>query len=649
MKTDNSNLAVCGSPVAETRITRVLGVLSSAKFLPTLLTLAAATGIASGQGSFVPEGSEYGITGSLPGEQVQPKASIKTTGGYLIWQDNITDGDGYGVSARKLDSSLSGSLSVFRVNQVGANDQERPAVTVLNDGGAAFVWQGGKQGYQHIYGRFLAPAGTWITTNDVAVSTATNVYQTEAALVTLTNGNVVAAWSSFNQAAAGSMRDVYFQILTPTGTKFGGETLVNSAISYNQRSVALAALADGRFVVTWVSEQERFENSVDIKARLFSATGAAVGSEFLVNTGTNVCSSPSVAASVDGGFLITWAEKDVPNQALSWDIKARAFNSVATGGVVRGVNTYDYGDQYRPVVAAQNSDFLVTWTSLGQDGSREGVYGQFLLGDASLSGAEFRVNTTTASQQIHPTVASDGVARFLTVWSSYVAGSGVFDLYAQRYVSTNQPLAAPGAPMVSVLSSNALSVSWPPVTGFSVSHYEIYANGGTTATGLATNITYWNHAGLASASTHSYRLAYVLTDGRRSPLSGSASGTTYSASASQGVPFEWMQLYFGNDFFAWPSPGVDSDGDGVSNKDEFFQGTDPDDAASVLKVRLQASSQGLFLNWNTEAGLMYQVWSTATPGGAWTKVGLPRFAAGHVDSLFVGGNPAGFYRIERLR
>ena len=113
-----------------------------------------------------------------------------------------------------------------------------------------------------------------------------------------------------------------------------------------------------------------------------------------------------------------------------------------------------------------------------------------------------------------------------------------------------------------------------------------------------------------------------------------------------GIPAEWMAHYYGED---WPLASVDTDGDGVSNKDEFFQGTDPADANSVLKVRLQASNQGLFLNWNTEPGLMYQVWSAVLPGGAWNKVGTPRFAAGNVDSIYVGGNPAGFYRIERLR
>lgn len=286
---------------------------------------------------------------------------------------------------------------------------------------------------------------------------------------------------------------------------------------------------------------------------------------------------------------------------------------------------------------------------MGQDGAKEGVYGQFLAGDGSLAGGEFRVNSTVAGQQMHQTVASDGATTFLVAWTSFVGGAGVFDLMAQRYVNTDQPLAAPGAPIVTALSSNSLAVSWPPVSGLPVQNYEVYADGSATATAVVTNI-YWNHIGLAPVSTHNYRLAYVLTDGRRSPLSPSTTNTTYgSLWYWDTIPREWMEAHFGQSFWFWPLPELDSDGDGVSNRDEFFAGTDPNDASSVLKVRLEPTPQGLFLNWNTQPGLVYQVWEAATSTGGWSKVGGPRFAAGSVDSMYLGLSGSGYYRIERLR
>lgn len=604
--------------------------------------------IASGQGNYVVEGGEYKIVGTLIGDQVDAKLSIKPTGGYLVWRDNITDGDGYGISARKLDGSLSGVMSNFRVNQVGENDQEKPQVSGLNSGGAVFVWQGGKQGFQHIYGRLLSSDGTWLT-GDIAVSTATNVNQMDAAAVTLTNGNAVVVWSSYNQASANSMQDIYAQILTPAGTKYGSETLVNQTTTYNQKAAAIAPLSDGRYVVVWISEQQRFENSVDVYGRIFNALGTPATAEFLINSGTNVCANPTVAASGDGGFAVAWTERDLDVVDNLWDVFARPFSSAGIGGTTRRVNTYTVGDQVGPKLSSLGSDYFVVWTSVGQDGSREGIYAQYLKSDGSPAGDELRVNTSTIGLQMYPAVASDGVSRFMTVWSGYVLGGSGLDLFAQRYVNTNQPLNAPSAPIVSVLDSSRLALTWPAVSGFMISNYEVYADGAATATSVTTN-TFWTMTGLSAGSSHGFRLAYVLADGRRSPLSSVANATTYIYPFTHGgIPYDWMFQMWGSETGNWPSATVDSDGDGISNLQEFLQGTNPKDANSALRYKLRQTAQGVFLDWNTQPGLMYQVQFSTLAGGAWVDLGGPRFAAGTNDSLYVGGSNSGFYRIGRVR
>src|SRR5262249_51838714 len=124
---------------------RAFGCCSLALLLP---------GAAWGQNGFNRQASEYPIAGSLAGDQVHPHLSITSTGGYIVWEDNITDGYGLGISAIRLDSSFSAAFAPFRVNAIAPGDQERPQVSLLNNGGAAFVWQGGQRGSQHIYARF---------------------------------------------------------------------------------------------------------------------------------------------------------------------------------------------------------------------------------------------------------------------------------------------------------------------------------------------------------------------------------------------------------------------------------------------------------------------------------------------------------------
>jgi hypothetical protein len=627
-------------------------------------------------------GTEYAIVGSLPGDQVFPAAAISTNGGFVVWQDNATDGDGWGVSARRLDSTLSGTLGTFRVNVIGAGNQENARVALLKDGGAVFAWQGGRPGYQHIYARFLTPTNTFLTTNDILVDTFTNNFQISPSIAVLNNGNVVVVWASENEAGSNSMQDVYGQLLSPKGLKVGGEFLVNQFISFNQRTPSVAALAGGGFVVTWVSEQQRIlapsladnaayatiaaapKPSVDVYARRFSATAVAAGGEFLVNTAPSPCANPVAAPATDGGFLIAWGADDLNNPSNSWDIYARTFAAAGTpASSVFYVNSHLYGDQFAPQASSIGLDYLVTWTSLAQDGSREGVFGQFVHNNGALVGGEFLVNTTTAGQQMQPAVASDGLNQFLVVWTSFTGAPYNFDLFAQRYLNAVALMQAMPAPYVwapFVMSNNIyqprLVVSWAPLLGLSISNYEVYVDGTNTLMGLVSSNqwTMTSANGLATNSTHSFRVDYVTTAGLRSPLSPPASGKTWGGLSWGGIPYEWMAAYFGGyangkyNTSLWPAFSAPLAAGGPALSQIFLSGGNPLDSSTWLHTALARTAEGMFLSWNTQPGATYQVQATADFTG-WSNLGPPRFAAGTTDSIYVGGSPAGYYRVVLLR
>src|SRR5262245_5796301 len=137
-----------------------------------LLYFSAAVMLALGLGAqtITPQGAEVPMleSTSLRGDQLIPHLSLNATGGYLVWQDNAIDGSGFGIGARWLDSTLGpGVFGSFRINQQGAGDQVHPQVATFSNGGAAVVWQGGPAVAQNIFVRFLAPSGTFTTTNDL--------------------------------------------------------------------------------------------------------------------------------------------------------------------------------------------------------------------------------------------------------------------------------------------------------------------------------------------------------------------------------------------------------------------------------------------------------------------------------------------------
>jgi len=455
------------------------------------------------QNSFSAGGVEYPIAGALAGDQTAPSVAISSSRGYLVWQENGLDGDGLGIRAERLDANLNKSGLPFRVNAQTVGDQEKPQVAMLADGGAVFVWQGGKQGYQEIYARILPATGTSFTSGDILVNTYTNDSQITPAVATLTNGNIVVVWGSFGQD--GSLQGVFGQLLNPAGGKIGSEFRINAFTPNNQRAPAVAALSGGGFVVAWVTELQRDSTgSVDVFARLYDSNGNPVGAEFAVNTSTkNACAHPSVAASPDGGFAIAWSQQSAASgnasssqfvvagggqqSQTSWDVYARILGSNGTPKTQPVLlNTFTYGDQYSPKISAFRQSYLASWLSLGQDGFMEGVFGQYFTSDGQLAGVEFQVNTGNASRQITPVIASDSANRFLVAWSSF-ATSANFDLFAREYDLIQ--LSISSGPSGAVLSWNTKpGLLYQVQTSTDSVNWSNYGTA-RTATGLTDSIT----------------------------------------------------------------------------------------------------------------------------------------------------------------
>ncbi len=424
------------------------------------------TVVKSGQPTVTPQGGEFPILGSIPGDQVWPTVSLSPTGGAITWQDNNIDKLGGGLGSSLLDTTFAAGIKA-RVNNTTTGVHFRPKVQLLANDNAVYVWESTvtAAGAPNIYARFAKNAnaknnpgyGTNFYTGDIRVNTYLTGQKIDPAVAALPDGSAIIVWSSFGQD--GSQYGVFARQFKATGVAATAkEFQVNQVIDYNQRNPAVAALPNGNYVIVWISEHERNATSADIYARIYTDAGVPLTDEIAINTstslsawsltgaimyetgqvqGTSPCSSPSVAALPDGGFTVVWAQKDLVNLNNSWDVCGRAFSATGTPlGPDFGINTYLYGDQYQPKIAAGPAGSLVVWTSLGEDGSREGVYGRFLAGGTQVSGDEFRVNTTTISQQMHPSVAWDGLGNFLVVWTSFTGQQG-FDLFGQSYTVTS--------------------------------------------------------------------------------------------------------------------------------------------------------------------------------------------------------------------
>jgi hypothetical protein len=259
-------------------------------------------------------------------------------------------------------------------------------------------------------------------------------------------------------------------------------------------------------------------------------------------------------------------------------------------------------------------------------------------------------------------VASDGLQQFLAVWTSFTFGPNGFDLYAQRYENANAVLSPMAAPFVwapFVISNNVyqpeLDVTWSAVQGLSgsnsIANYEVFVNGNSTPMATVTGDSWMMTAanGLAPLDTNSFQVAYMTTAGYLSPLSPPTVGGTWSGKNWGGIPFEWMAQFFPVDFTNyWPSANSPVAPGGPTFLQVFLTGGNPTNSATWLQTSLVRTPNGMFLNWNTQPGMTYQVQETAN-FSTWSNFGTPRFEAGTNDSMNVGYGGGGYYRVQLLQ
>jgi len=405
---------------------------------PALLLISLALGVASSV-SFAavgdPAGSEFQVNTYTLANQQNPAVAINAAGGFVVvWESTIqAPGDFSGIYAQRYDAAGAVLGSEFQVNTVIGEDDQLPRVAMNDSGAFVVVWEGIDQdGNLHVYSRRFDATGTAlgkdqeVTSTPISVATAS----TKPAVAMDALGNYVVAWENFDDINADE--DIYARRFSANGVASSTEFRVNSTIANDQAAVAIAANSAGDFVISWQSAAQDGDGN-GIYAQLYDAAGTVLKSEFPVNTTTvSEQTAPAVAMSANG-FIVAW-------QSLAQDgdgngIYAQRYDAIGTtqGGEFR-VNTTTTSEQTAPSVAMNTDGFTVAWESLGQDGNLKGVFAQRFDANGLTHGGEFQVNTTTAKDQASPAVAMNADSASVVAWQSYAQDKSWNGVYAQRYL-----------------------------------------------------------------------------------------------------------------------------------------------------------------------------------------------------------------------
>ena len=356
------------------------------------------------------------------------------SGGFVVtWCDSHIKAQLFNAAGAKVGGE-------FLVNTGTVSTQLDPSITALSSGGFVVTWMddSGDASSSGIKAQIFSAAGVKIG-SEFVVNTTTLNYQSQPTIAALPSGGFVVSWvDQSGQGGDNSPSSLKAQIFNSGGAKVGSEFLVNTVTSNSQVEPTITALSSGGFVVSWTdySTQGPYNDPYAIKAQIFDAGGTKVGAEFLVNATTSTTHQhPTITALSSGGFVVSWEEYSGPG----WDtngsaVKAQLFNAVgAKVGTEFLVNAVTTNSQQQPTITALSSGgFVVSWTDYGGQGvdiSDSGIKAQVFDANGTKVGSEFLVNTETLNSQHEPSITSLPSGGFVVSWTddqSHIVKAQIF-------------------------------------------------------------------------------------------------------------------------------------------------------------------------------------------------------------------------------
>ena len=260
------------------------------------------------------------------------------------------------------------------------------------------------------------------------------------------SGDNATNWAfSSSEATTASQRPMLLVSYTPPAAatvelRTTGEIRVNAVTTDTQTTLVdsrnahgtVGTDANGNYVIVWTSSNSD-GNGTGGYAQRYNARGVAQGLPIRVNTTTTGDQKwGTIAVKSDGGFIVTWTS--VGQDGSGSGNYARIFDSSGVGGSEILVNSTTSGEQYSPSIgAAYDGSFVITWAGSGS-GDSTGIFFQRFTTAGAKVGSEQRVNTITTNAQDDPSIAVGQDGQFMVVFDD------VIGTYGRRYSANGNAL-----------------------------------------------------------------------------------------------------------------------------------------------------------------------------------------------------------------
>lgn len=312
---------------------------------------------ADGDEGFANQRLDADAEGNLVYTWRSPNASI---GGYDIYAQTFSS-----------DGTPDGTDPIYVAHAAAEHDRaaQVPQVAMGADGTFVVAWAENEGNSYGAYAKLFSPAGS---SKEVQVYGGKGKWGSVGSPSPAVDddGDFVVA---FHVSSNGMNTDIYAQRFNSAGRKLGKAIAV--ADSRDSEAWPHAAMdANGNFVVAW----RGYDDDQGVFARRFSADGTALGDGFNVNTTTAGWQIPNdVAMSADGRFVITWRSDDQDGIGVFAQLYNAAGDRV--GGEFQVNDTWE-GNQLKSHAGfGDDGGFVIAWQS-----SNLKLVGNSITGDAAV-------------------------------------------------------------------------------------------------------------------------------------------------------------------------------------------------------------------------------------------------------------------------
>ena len=255
--------------------------------------------------------------------------------------------------------------------------------------------------------------------SDTQINTWTAQDQVNPSVSSLSDGNFVVVWQSNLEDGCGWA--IYGQFFYSNGAKKENEFLISNCSTLDKSSPNVAASSSGKFMVVWMQSDK------NIFGQIFMNDGTKLSTQLQINTIIDQnLENPSIIALNNNNFIVTWDK---------WleIIFAQIFtdNGTKVGQQLNIASSNSYLSSSK-LTSLADGNFAVTYTISSN------VYAEIFYHNGDTLVSQFLVHDGM-NKDLLPSISSVSIGNFMIVWQSQfqdLINSADYGIYGQSFTSS---------------------------------------------------------------------------------------------------------------------------------------------------------------------------------------------------------------------